>query len=341
MESLAPRARQRSRAWIGPAALATLATFVSIGCPAPTPIKDQVMPVMPTFLETMEELSLSYPVDREIGTLRLPPATAGTGTLTYSLEPDIPGLSFNAGTRTVSGTPTEVDEYDMTYRAMDEDENTATIEFTITVETATVVRTLVSAVAAGDADGRLRFMDLPEPAGGPAVLVRGNPIVTSGGSFFLNVATDGAADKLLVSIGGEPFGYYEVDLETSASSHRLTGQLPFDLDPALSSFCLQVTAVDDSGAAGRPACQTLSVAAVDDGQVEITVSWDTDATLDLIVVDPNGHGVYYLQPEVPSGGVLEPRLVLWTQELHPQRARRVVEGKPPAGPLRGARVPQG
>ena len=302
MESFAPRARPRSRAWIGPAALAALATFVSIGCVGPTPIKDQAMP---TFLETMEELSLSYQVDREIGTLLLPPATAGSGSLTYSLTPAIPGLTFDGNVRTLTGTPTEVGEYDMTYRAMDEDDNTATLDFTITVETATVVRTLVSAVAAGDADGRLRFMDLPEPDDGPAVLVRGNPIVTAGGSFFLDVATDRPADKLLVSIGEEPFGYYEIDLETSASSHRLTGQLPFDLDPALGPFCLQVTGVDDSGAAGPPACQTLRVAAVDDGQVEITVSWDTDATLDLIVVDPNGHGVYYLQPEVPSGGVLD------------------------------------
>ena len=44
MESFAPRARPRSRAWIGPAALAALATFVSIGCVGPTPIEDQAMP---------------------------------------------------------------------------------------------------------------------------------------------------------------------------------------------------------------------------------------------------------------------------------------------------------
>ena len=44
MESFAPRARPRSRAWIGPAALAALATFVSIGCVEPTPIEDQGMP---------------------------------------------------------------------------------------------------------------------------------------------------------------------------------------------------------------------------------------------------------------------------------------------------------
>ena len=89
-----------------PVALVALATLAALGCVGPitpindqTPIKDQT--IAPTFLETMEELTLSYQVDREIGTLLLPPATAGTGTLTYSLGPDIPGLSFNAGTRTL------------------------------------------------------------------------------------------------------------------------------------------------------------------------------------------------------------------------------------------------
>ena len=294
-----------------PVALVALATLAALGCVGPitpindqTPIKDQT--IAPTFLETMEELTLSYQVDREIGTLLLPPATAGTGTLTYSLGPDIPGLSFNAGTRTLSGTPTAVGEYDMTYRAVDEDDNTAELTFTITIETATAVRTLVSAVAAGDADGRLRFMNLPEPAGGPAVAVAGNRVVTAGGSFFLDVATDGAADTLLVSIGGESFGYYEIDLDNAAASvHRLTGQLPFDLDAALGPFCLQVTGVDDSGAAGPPACQTLHVAGVGGGQVQITVSWDTDADLDLHVLDPNGDEVFWYQPQVASGGELD------------------------------------
>ena len=329
MESFAPRARPRSRAWIGPAALAALATFVSIGCVGPTPIKDQAMP---TFLETMEEFSLSYPVDREIGTLLLPPATAGTGTLTYSLTPAIPGLTFDGNVRTLTGTPTEVGEYDMTFRAMDKDDNTATLEFTVTVETATVVRTLVSAVAAGDADGRLRFMDLPEPAGGPAVAVAGNPIVTAGGSFFLNVATDGAADTLLVSIGGESFGYYEIDLDdAAATAHRLTGQLPFDLDPALGPFCLQVTGVDDGGAAGPPACRTLQIAGVGGGDVQITVSWDTDADLDLHVLDPNGDEIYFNQPAVDSGGVLDLDSLCGPRSFIRNEHVGWSQGSPPAG----------
>ena len=200
MESFAPRARPRSRAWIGPAALAALATFVSIGCVGPTPIKDQAMP---TFLETMEELSLSYQVDREIGTLLLPPATAGSGTLTYSLTPAIPGLTFDGNVRTLIRRPRSA---------------------STTWPTGRWTRTTTPPRSSSPSPSRPRPSSgpwcprsppatptagcaswLPEPAGGPAVAVAGNPVVTAGGSFFLNVATDGAADTLLVSIGGESF----------------------------------------------------------------------------------------------------------------------------------------
>ena len=296
--ALRPR-RQRGTWTFAPVTFA-VAALAALGCVAPTPVeKEPTIP--PTFLESMEEFELSYQVGRRIDRLLLPPATAGSGALTYSLTPEIPGLIFDAHLRILSGTPTEVGEYDMTYRATDTDDNTATLRFTITVETATAVRTIVSAVAGG----QLRFMEVPQPDGGPAVDVAGNPVVTAGGSFFLDVDTGSAADKLLLSIGGEPFGYYEVDLESAASPHRLTGQLPFDLDPAVGPFCLQVTAVDGAGAAGQPACQKLHIAPVGGGEVQITVSWDTDADLDLHVLDPNGDEVYFGQEKVDSGGVLD------------------------------------
>ena len=66
-----------------------------------------------------------------------------------------------------------------------------------------------------------------------------------------------------------------------------------------------MTAVDTSGAAGPTACHEVIGIPVGSGDVQITVSWDTDADLDLHVVDPNGHGVYYGQSEVESGGVLD------------------------------------
>ena len=53
--------------------------------------------------------------------------------MTYSLSPAVAGLSFNATTRVLSGTPTTVGSYGMAYTARDADGDIATLRFTITV----------------------------------------------------------------------------------------------------------------------------------------------------------------------------------------------------------------
>ena len=80
----------------------------------------------------------TYTVGEAIEALRLLAATGGNGELRYSLEPTVPGLTFDPTERTLVGTPTAVGTYSMTYRVVDADENTgdndaATLSFTITV----------------------------------------------------------------------------------------------------------------------------------------------------------------------------------------------------------------
>ncbi len=81
----------------------------------------------------------SYRTGEAIGVLELPVASSGDGPLTYSLSPEVPGLAFDAGSRTLSGTPTIAGTYDLTYRVEDSDTNMAesdaeTLTFTISVE---------------------------------------------------------------------------------------------------------------------------------------------------------------------------------------------------------------
>ena len=58
----------------------------------------------------------------------LPWAADGDGELTYSLTPEVPGLSFDPTTHEVSGTPTSVGTYRMTYKATDEDGDEAVLK---------------------------------------------------------------------------------------------------------------------------------------------------------------------------------------------------------------------
>ena len=73
--------------------------------------------------------------------LTLPAATGGNGVITYSLTPTAlaAGLSFNAATRVLAGTPnTQASPTTYTYTAADEDSDTASLMFAISVGAAGV-----------------------------------------------------------------------------------------------------------------------------------------------------------------------------------------------------------
>ncbi len=76
----------------------------------------------------------TYTVGTAIETLTLPEATGGNGTLRYSLSPDVPGLTFDTGTRQLTGTPSTAGVYDMIYTVADADGDTDTLGFTVTVD---------------------------------------------------------------------------------------------------------------------------------------------------------------------------------------------------------------
>ena len=88
----------------------------------------------PSFAEASPPSDQTYTVDMAITTLTLPEATGGDGTLTYTLTPQVPGLTFDAAARQLMGTPTTAGTHSMTYTATDEDGDTDTLTFTITVQ---------------------------------------------------------------------------------------------------------------------------------------------------------------------------------------------------------------
>lgn len=103
----------------------------------------------------------------------LPAAIGGDGTLTYSLEPMVPGMILDSSSQLLLGAPTMVGEYDLTYTVTDEDGDSDSLAFTITVEADTV-----PSLAGVSLPENLRFMvgepiepvQFPEAAGGNAPL---------------------------------------------------------------------------------------------------------------------------------------------------------------------------
>ena len=92
------------------------------------------MTEVPSFPAASNPGDQAYRVGTAIEPLTLPEATGGNGGLTYTLSPEVPGLTFIASMRQLTGTPTAAGAYAMTYTVTDGDGDTDTLSFTITVE---------------------------------------------------------------------------------------------------------------------------------------------------------------------------------------------------------------
>ena len=104
----------------------------------------------------------SYTQHTAIATLTLPRASGGDGTLTYTLRPAAPaGLTFDASTRTLGGTPTHAQPATpYTYTATDADGDSMSLTFAITVEALPVPASPSGlATSAGDGQVSLRWAD--------------------------------------------------------------------------------------------------------------------------------------------------------------------------------------
>ena len=90
--------------------LAAVVLTVASGCMEATPGSDTA----PSFTGSVADQS--YTEGEAITALTLPSASGGEGTLSYSLQPTVPGLTFNSATRVLSGTPTTDGTYSMSYK---------------------------------------------------------------------------------------------------------------------------------------------------------------------------------------------------------------------------------
>ena len=112
----------------------------------------------------------TYTVGTAIETLTLPEASGGNGALTYSLSPDVPGLTFDAATRQLTGTPSTAASYNMTYTATDEDGDTDTLRFAMIVaEPDDGGDSTTGAVSITDANLRAAVEDALGKASGAAI----------------------------------------------------------------------------------------------------------------------------------------------------------------------------
>ena len=109
--------------------------YVNTVAPVDITLKDAGGGSTFSFAENATIADQTYIVGTAIAHLVLPAASGGTGELTYSVSGLPAGLSFDAATRTLAGTPTAATNgaIEVTYKVTDDDDATDTLTFTITI----------------------------------------------------------------------------------------------------------------------------------------------------------------------------------------------------------------
>jgi hypothetical protein len=143
---------------------------------------------------------------------------------------------------------------------------------------------------------------LPAPHGSLSVSVPDGVDAINGGSVVVSVDGGGATiTAVYISVMGSE-GYWEVTVPAGASVADVLLTLARAL-PDNVTIIFEVK--DDAGDVSTPVSVMLSVHHVGTGDIQVSVSWDTDNDVDLHVIDPNGFEVYWYDEASPEGGTLD------------------------------------
>jgi hypothetical protein len=173
-----------------------------------------------------------------------------------------------------------------------------------TIVTGAEVSAYVAAVLIEDVDVRGILQPGAPPAGaaGPSVSAPASVNGITGGSARLQLAGGGQFRQVAVYVDGVD-GYYLAQLpyELTAVNAIITvgGRVP------VQDFDVVFAVADANGAWGTADGTGVSVIEVAGGDIQVSVTWNTIADVDLHVVEPNGTEIYYGTRSSSSGGLLD------------------------------------
>ena len=173
-----------------------------------------------------------------------------------------------------------------------------------TVVSGAEVSAYVAAVLIEDADvrGVLRPGPPPTAAAGPSLTAPGSVNGITGGSAQLGLTGGGQFRRVAVYVDGVD-GYYlaELPFDLTAVNAIITvgGRVP------VHDFDVVFAVADANGTWGAGDATAVSVIDVAGGDIQVSVTWNTIADVDLHVIEPNGAELYYGNRSSGSGGQLD------------------------------------
>jgi hypothetical protein len=142
----------------------------------------------------------------------------------------------------------------------------------------------------------------PSPAGGPAVTLSAPAAAINGGSSAVGLTSGADFQVVVVTVSGQP-DYYQLTLPAAATSADLVFTMAQNI--SLGTFQLAFAVGGSAGSLGEYATQSLSLVSVGTGDVQVSISWNSEADVDLHVVEPGGEEIYYAHDVSGTGGELD------------------------------------
>ncbi|HEU5074429.1 MAG TPA: hypothetical protein VFU02_09655 [Polyangiaceae bacterium] len=140
--------------------------------------------------------------------------------------------------------------------------------------------------------------------GGQITEITGPEAVTNGGTFTIQVTIPGADDDQTFQVAVN--GVAGDDVTAAPNDDGV-----FDLGISLAddiegeTVTVTVTPLDADGDAGESKDIDLELIETGTGDVKVTLAFDQNVDLDLLVMEPDGTEIYFDEPLSPSGGELD------------------------------------
>jgi hypothetical protein len=161
----------------------------------------------------------------------------------------------------------------------------------------------ISAVqtSAGDANAILRTGAPPADGSGPVVTAPIPEQILLGGTIQVTASASAVFNTVVVAVPGVN-DYWELTLTAPTTSVQLL--LVFSQDIPKELFDVRLGGAS-GGTFGTSQQSPISVISVGTGDVQINITWDSRADVDLHVVDPPGEEIYWGAKTSTSGGQLD------------------------------------
>jgi hypothetical protein len=141
----------------------------------------------------------------------------------------------------------------------------------------------------------------PSSGGGIAVGAVADAAVIPGGSTRVVLDADAAFSTAIIAIDGID-GYYRIELPGASATVELVVVLSQELSARSFDWMF---GVGTGGSVGPYTTSPVTVVPVGTGDVQVSLSWNSSADVDLHVIDPGGEEVYYGNRLAASGGELD------------------------------------